>query len=371
MALGLDFGNGAVTGDGESLLSAFTKINNMFSTTTKLTSGDLQINGVNIGKGNSSNVGSTAVGSGALNSNTSGGAENTSFGFGTLYYNTTGICNTGVGAMALGLSNGDANTAVGWQSLYSNNSGDFNTAVGHMALNKNQGGIRNAAIGFVALEQNIDGNSNVGIGEWALNNNQNGSFNTALGTDALYLLNGLSNSTGVGYNAQVSSSNQVRIGDSNVTAVMSQVGSWSDIRDKADVRDTVLGLDFINSLRAVDYKWDYREDYRTEKPSDLDVNATEEEKEAHKILTDEWLESCKLSNLVHDGTHKRTRYHHGLIAQEVQDVIETTGVDFGGFQDHTINGGDDAMTISYMELITPMIKAIQELTARINVLEGN
>jgi hypothetical protein len=27
------------------------------------------------------------------------------------------------------------------------------------------------------------------------------------------------------------------------------------------IRDTILGLDFINKIRPVDYKWNYRGDY--------------------------------------------------------------------------------------------------------------
>jgi len=94
------------------------------------------------------------------------------------------------------------------------------------------------------------------------------------------------------------------------------------------------------------------------------------EYEAYVVLKDKWLEDCKWSNLVHDGTHKRTRFHHGLIAQEVKSVIEKTGVDFGGFQDHTIKGGDAVMTIGYTELIGPLIKAIQELSVKVAELEA-
>lgn len=35
--------------------------------------------------------------------------------------------------------------------------------------------------------------------------------------------------------------------------------------------------------------------------------------------------------------------------------------DFSGYQDHSINGGDDVLTISYTEFIAPMVKTIQEL----------
>jgi hypothetical protein len=194
------------------------------------------------------------------------------------------------------------------------------------------------------------------------------------------------NCGGFGYNAQVSGDNQIRIGDTNITSVTCQTNAWSDERDKADIRNTVLGLDFIKELRPVDYKWDYREDYRPEapksvaKPAELKEDASDEEKAKYAeelaayndyvIAKDKWLEDCKWANLVHDGTHKRTRFHHGLIAQEVKALIEKTGVDFGGFQDHTIKGGDAVMTIGYTELIGPLIKAVQQLSARVEYLES-
>jgi len=113
-----------------------------------------------------------------------------------------------------------------------------------------------------------------------------------------------------------------------------------------------------------------REDYKAEAPTQLNKDATEEEKEAYKIVMDAWLESVKLDNLTHDGTNKRSRYHHGLIAQEVKEIIEETGVDFGGFQDHKISQGQDVLSIGYDELIAPMIKAIQELKAEIELLKS-
>jgi hypothetical protein len=405
MAISIDLGSGAGSTNGDTLYEAFTKVNNMFSTTTKLSNGDLEINGIRVGKGNISNLGSTALGLAALNSQTSGAVDNTAVGYNALTTSSSAFMNTAIGTSSMSnTTTGSNNTAVGVYSLRSNTTGavnvavggtamEFNTtgigniAIGGSALNKNTTGNDNTAMGRSAMENRLNGGDNTAIGWYALQSNTDGSFNVALGSEALRngttgsnntaigaatLLSGnWTNATALGYNAQVANSDTMRLGNTSVTAVVSQVGSWSDERDKTEIRDTVLGLDFVNSLRAVDYKWDYREDYKTERPSKLNENATEEEKEAHKIAMDEWLEASKLSNLVHDGTHTRTRYHHGLIAQEVQQVIETSGVDFGGFQDNSLNGGDDLMTVSYIELIAPMIKAIQELTARINVLEGN
>jgi hypothetical protein len=406
MAISIDLGSGAGSTNGDTLFEAFTKVNNMFSTTTKLASGDLEINGIRVGKGNNSIGLSTALGVAALNSqalgsfdntaigytaltnNSSGymntavgtnsmanntiGANNTAVGSNTLFSNSGGSVNVAIGGLAMEFNTtGENNTAVGGAALNKNTNGDYNTAVGISTLTLNTQGDFNVAIGGVALNKNTTGISNVALGTGSMTDITDGSYNTAVGVNALDIGN-RNNATALGYNAQVTGDSQIQLGSGVTTCYTNgALQNRSDLRDKVEVRDTVLGLDFVNSLRAVDYKWDMREDYRSEKPSYLNNNATDEEKEAHKIAMDEWLEASKLDNITHDGTHTRTRYHHGLIAQEVQDVIETSGVDFGGFQDHKVNGGNDVLSIGYTELIAPMIKAIQELTARINVLEGN
>jgi hypothetical protein len=192
------------------------------------------------------------------------------------------------------------------------------------------------ALGRVTLIS-ATGSDNTAIGTTALNACTSGQFNTGLGGQALMNLTTFDNCTGVGFDAQVTGSNQVQLGNSSTTTyAYGTVQNRSDARDKADVRDTVLGLDFINALRPVDFKWDYREDYG-------------------------WGEK--------DGSKKRSRFHHGLIAQEVKAVCDAAGVDFGGYQDHSIAGGADVMSLGYEELIAPLIKAVQELSERIAELE--
>ena len=295
MALGLIFGTGAA-GDGESLLSAFTKINNILSTTSKESTGDLNVNGIRVGTGGTGNI----------------------------------LTCVAIGANALALNTSGSNSGIGYSALSANTSGINNTSVGSVSLPSNSIGSSNTALGFGALYNAVSINNNTAIG------------NNSLSSNTLY-----SNCSGLGNESAITASNQVQLGNSATTTyVYGTVQNRSDLRDKAEVRDTVLGLDFINELRPVDYKWDMREDYKTDQ---LD----------------------QIHNLTHDGTHIRSRFHHGLIAQEVQDVIQASGVDFGGFQDHSVGGGEDVLSIGYDELIAPMIKAIQELTARINVLEGN
>ena len=382
MAISIDLGSAPNSTNGDTLYEAFTIINTAFSTTTKLTNGDLQFNGVKIGKGAGNITGNTAVGDVSLNSNTTG-QNNTAIGYASLNKNQAGSGNTAIGLSALELNiSGNNNTAVGFIALQKSVASD-NTAIGTNALLNNINGVGNTAIGVSSARSNQDGHYNTSLGFDSLFSNINGVSNTAIGRVSLYNTTG-NNNTGIGYyagseitnqvnstclghNAQVLGSNQVQLGDANTTPYAYQALSLrSDLRDKTQVRDTVLGLDFINELRPVDYKWDMREDYKTEMPTQGELSD-----EDFKIVMDEWIESVKLDNITHDGTHTRTRYHHGLIAQEVQDVIVASGVDFGGFQDHSVAGGQDVLSIGYTELIAPMIKAIQELTARINVLEGN
>ena len=133
----------------------------------------------------------TAVGTGALQSNTTGGA-NTASGSGALASNTTGFFNTASGTNALASNTtGGSNTASGSGALQGNTTGGSNTASGSGALQSNTIGGSNTASGSGALRGNTTGGSNTASGSAALNRNTTGSFNTASGFFAL-----LSNTTG-------------------------------------------------------------------------------------------------------------------------------------------------------------------------------
>ena len=82
-----------------------------------------------------------------------------------------------------------------------------------------------------------------------------------------------------------------------------------------------------------------------------------------------WVESCKLSNIIPDGSKKRHRYHHGLIAQELKSVMDEKQLDFGGYQDHTVIGGEDVISLGYDEFIAPLIKSVQELNTKVVELQ--
>lgn len=200
--------------------------------------------------------------------------------------------------------------------------------------------VRLGAIGF----SSPNGTGNTGLGNYSLVGLTSGNNNTAVGYQSSMFSSSQNNCSCFGYNSSVTGDNQVQLGNSGTTTyVYGTVQNRSDERDKTDIRPTTLGLAFINSLVPIDYKWDMREDYR--KPNQ------------------------KLAEIKKDGSKKRGRYHHGFGASSVKDTMDALGVDFGGYQDHKIAGGEDVLSLGYDEFIAPMVKAIQELSARVEILQ--
>lgn len=221
---------------------------------------------------------------------------------------------------------------------------DSNTSYGKNALAKSDANGENTAIGMTSLYNNSTGKGNTAVGMYSLNQNTSGSFNTVIGHDAMRLMvdgnpaQTLTNSSAIGSKSSVSGSNQVQLGDSNTTTYCyGAIQNRSDRRDKADIEKTELGLDFILKLVARKWRWNYRDDYKGKE---------------------------------NDGSKKRNRYHQGFIAQEVKGVMDELGVDFGGYQDHSINGGCDVLSLGYEEFIAPIVKAIQEQQQMIESLKS-
>ena len=284
---------------------------------------------------------------------------------GKLIQNSTGVtitdgnvltttANASINGLSVGKGAGSGadNTAIGVTAGDSMTTGYSNTVVGNGSGTAITTGYRNTFVGDLSAYFVSTGNSNVAVGYLAGDGMaSNRTNNTALGTFAFYNGGAWDNSTCLGYSADVTGGNQVQLGNSGTTTyAYGAVQDRSDVRDKTDIQDTDLGLSFVMALRPRKFKWDMREDYRTQKPE----NATPEQLAA-------WQEANKLANLTHDGTYARSRFHQGLIAQEVKQTMDAMGIDFGGYQDHTVKGGDDVQSIGYNELIAPLIKAIQEL----------
>jgi hypothetical protein len=307
--------------------------------------GLVSVNGVDLGRGGGQVATNVALGGGALGINTSGN-ECTAIGHLALASNLGGSQNTAIGRYALGTnSSGSFNVGVGQVALFFNTSGANNTAIGQGALYANSVGNENTATGHAALSSNTTGSQNTAVGLFALYGNLTGDKNTAVGRYAMSTGSGFSNCTALGHNAQVTASNQIQLGDSlTTTYVYGTVQTRSDLRDKTDIRETAFGLDFIRALRPVDFRWNYREDYRSKQ----DSPPKSRQEKATK--------------------HQRKRFHSGFLAQDVQAVLRDLGQDFGGLQDHKIGGGQDVFTLGYDEFIAPLVRAVQELADRLDTL---
>lgn len=259
---------------------------------------------------------------------------------------------------------------IGYQSY----SGGASTVIGINSLRNNTSGNYNSVLGSFTGENVTTGNGLCLIGGNNSGNMTSCTNNTIIGVSSGVGITTQSNNTICGYFSDVrsdlnvsyancsvlganirgiiSGSNQVQLGDSATTTyVYNTVQTRSDARDKADIQDTQLGLNFIEKLKPRDFRWNYREDYK------------------ETVINPETQEAT-VFHLDKDGSKKRTRKHHGLIAQEVKAVMDEMGIDFGGYQDHSFKGGADRLTIGYEELIAPLIKAVQELSARVKQLEN-
>jgi hypothetical protein len=276
---------------------------------------DTLINGITAGKG-AGNV-----------------STNTTFGFTALKTNTTGLGNTAIGESALELNTlGDNNTAVGRLVLQSNTIGFQNTAVGVNALDSNTSGDSNTAVGVNALPSNTIGAYNVAVGVQALNANVIGSSNTAVGHLAGSACTGDENVfIGKGaFGSTAGSSNQVNIYSGGSTARFTGAAvAWSftsDERDKKNIEDLNIGLDFINQLKARKFAWEMRN-------SDVDKG-----KEAS-----------------------------GFIAQEVLQVVNDNNAAYTGLVD---TSNPEHYTLAATNLIPILVKAVQELSAEVAALKA-
>ena len=373
-----------------------------------------------------------ATGYKSLFSNTTG-TYNTSIGAYALQLNTTGEKNIAIGGGALDVSDEedhnlaigydalggaidggeynvaignyslDANTsgykniAVGYDALTANTEGNRNTAVGHGSLIANTTGEYNNAFGLATLYSNTTGGSNIAIGNGALLNNTTASYNTAVGFQSLRDANRTADAnaynTAIGYQAGNTGTNDITTGDKNMLVGASTAASKaaatnqivigygasgtgdnyavignsditrlyaasdgagvlyangtiqsSDRRIKRNIEDVSYGLNYIMSLRPVTYYKKHPRDYPQE-------------------LKDKFYPDGKVREVSAEDYDKR---QIGFIAQEVKEVNEKIGA-----ENNIVSIDEDGFhRMDYQKLVVPLIKAVQELSAKVDRLES-
>jgi hypothetical protein len=253
--------------------------------------------GNNAGAANTDGANNSFFGNSTGNKNTTGTA-NSFFGVLAGSFNTTGYENSFFGVQT-GLSNttGADNSFFGVLSGSNNSTGSYNSSFGSQAGGGNLTGSGNSYFGFQAGGGNSQGDSNSYFGRNAGMTNTLQSFNTFLGayTDGAQ---NITNATAVGARAQVTQSNtlvlgsingvngatadtRVGIGTTAPTARLSvngnvQIGTlgssgntqlcWnttskeistcsSSLRYKTDLHPFSRGLNLINRLNPITFKW--------------------------------------------------------------------------------------------------------------------
>jgi hypothetical protein len=148
----------------------------------------------------------------------------------------------------------------------------------------------------------------------------------------------------IGNNLAATKDNAVFIGNdsSHIENDFNADATWnhsSDVRQKKEIQNETLGLDFINTIRPVKYKH--------KSPSEFPKEWT-----AYNSDDKEPMGGDKVI--------------HGLIAQEVKESLDKQGIDtFGGWSEST----DGRQMVSFDAFVTPLIKAVQELTEKNKSLE--
>ena len=284
-------------------------------------------------------------------------AGNTAVGYVALTNSTTAIGNTAVGYKAgQSVTTGGLSTIVGHQAGKSFTVGRYNTVLGYAAMDAEVEGSENVAIGYNALTAANAGGSGSGatnthntmVGANAGDGITSGIQNTGLGANVAFDVDA-NNQTAIGFGATTDSANDIAIGNTSVDEIEGQASfaTYSDERIKQNIQDGDLGLDFINLLKPRKYNKVNPAKYpdSIKNPSDgVDSNGDEQE----------WTDAQ--ANKVWDG----------LIAQEVKEAMDACETSYSGWREKK----NSKQVLEYETLVVPLIKAVQELSARVEELES-
>ena len=219
---------------------------------------------------------------------------------------------------------------AGWGT---SNNPFYVTAVGGYAGYAAQGSNYLAACGYQAGYSNTTGANNTAIGARSNLLLNTGSDNTSLGFQAGDVITTGDNNITIGKDADPSAAdadNEITLGNSSNDTIRCNtqtISSLSDARDKTDINQLELGLDFIDSLKPVKFKWQTR-----------------------------------------DGNSKDGLYEAGFIAQDFQEVQKDNDADYLKL---VHDNNPDKLEASYGKLVPVLVRAIQELKQEIEELKAN
>ena len=282
-----------------------------------------------------------AIGRNTMAAALDGALYNIAIGVTSLNDLTTGDKNVSIGNNALQkLTTGEGNVAIGYDAGGDGGSaalsGTGNILIGTGAGSNLEGDAdENTIIGYGAGVAQTSSDGNTFVGSAAGDTVTTGGSNVCIGANADTSANSAQNQIVIGVGLTAAGDNDFAFGKSGnvVHNDFDADAAWSrtsDVRKKRNIKDDTLGLEFINKLRPVTHQW---------KPSNE--------------FPKEWDEYSEENNMNLDVVI------HNMVAQDVKEALDEVGCDtFGGWKERE----DGSQTISREMFVTPLIKAVQELT---------
>ena len=113
----------------------------------------------------------------------------------------------------------------------------------------------------------------------------------------------------------------------------------SDRNEKTNIQSLPynFGLPFIKKLRPVKFNWDIREKY---------------------------VEKCGFEFGQKDGTLVQEKENYGLIAQELEQVLQELNLRFDG-----LTKNDKRYHLASTNLLAPLVKSIQQLSTKLDAIK--
>jgi trimeric autotransporter adhesin len=264
---------------------------------------------------------SVVIGKGSCENSTNGPQYSVAIGFNAMKESGESVGNTAIGYQALYNSDSLAgsNTAVGKDSLLNSTTGSSNTAIGSESGKNNTTGYSNTFVGALAGSAVTTGDGNVFVGLNAGGFNNVSSFT---GTNCIALGSSSNPST-------LTVNNEITLGNSDHTvirAAVTSITSLSDARDKKEIEELPVGLEFIKKLKPVKFVWDDRD-----------------EKGRHDVKD------------------------FGFIAQDLKKAQED--IELANTLKLVYESNPDKLEASYGKLVPILVKAIQDLSAKVEALE--
>lgn len=323
----------------------------------------------------------TAVGYQACQDGTSA-SHSICIGYQAGQQNVTGTDNISIGYQAFNsnVTNGSFNIALGTQALKVNSFGGGNIAIGYQTLLNNAGGSYNTAVGFNSLGgvQGNAGQQNTALGYGAGTTGTpvtTGSLNTFVGFQAQTSLATIINSTCLGANCTVATSNTIELGGTTTTVLLpntltvaggSTLTGATLISGALNASSTVSAPNLVQSSSAATGTvcWTTGTGNFTVDTTTTCLLSTRKIKQLIDPIDVGLSEIMKLTPVSYELKPEHNPAHLGRHVGFISEEV-------AGIDDRLVSrdARGDPMGVRYMQLTAVLTKAIQEQQHEIEILE--